>query len=88
MSDKPQADVLFTVEVGDVVQALKRVLEEGGDGPGNSSAAPCTPGWVHAEEGELGVVVHTEPGYHPTVRFHRTGTATCAVEDVEFKVVA
>jgi hypothetical protein len=34
-------------------------------------------GWVSAEEGEEGTVVHVEKGYWPTVRFDNTGAATC-----------
>lgn len=42
------------------------------------------PGPIHAEPGELGMVVHTEPGFWPTVRFDRTGTATCVTpQEVE-----
>ena len=42
------------------------------------------PGPLHATSGELGTVVHTEPGFWPTVRFDRSGTATCVThEEVE-----
>lgn len=81
---RPGFEPLFGVEVGDVVQAIKTILEEGGDGPPNPNAGPCEAGWVHAENGDLGVVVHVEPGFHPTVRWHRTGTATACVEGSEF----
>lgn len=84
----PNFEPLFGVEVGDTVQAIKTILEEGGDGPPNPSATPCTPGWVHAENGDLGVVIHTEPGFCPTIRWNRTGTATCCSEGTEFIHVA
>jgi hypothetical protein len=42
------------------------------------------PGPIHATPGELGTVVHTEPGFWPTVTFDRTGTSTCVTpEEVE-----
>jgi hypothetical protein len=37
-------------------------------------------GWVSAETGEEGVVVHVEKGYWPTVRFDKTGCATCVTD--------
>lgn len=43
-------------------------------------------GWVSAEAGELGTVVHTQKGYWPTVRFDQTGCATC-VTDLEVEQV-
>lgn len=39
-------------------------------------------GWVSAEAGEQGEVVHVQDGYWPTVRFEKTGCATC-VTDLE-----
>lgn len=47
---------------GQRVKALIQIVED--------------PDWVHAEPGDTGVVVFTEPGYYPTVRFDRTDTAT------------
>lgn len=43
-------------------------------------------GWVSAEPGELGTVVHVQEGYWPTVRFDGTGCATC-VTDLEVEPV-
>jgi len=80
-------DPLFGVDEGDVVQAIKTITEEGNEEP-DPNAKPCTRGWVHAEAGDLGVVVHVEPGIHPTVRWHRTGTATMCMEGSEFIHVA
>ncbi len=67
--------------VGDRVQAKRRILEEGGTGEPDPEAKPCTKGWTHADKGELGSVVHVEPGYLPTVRFDRTNTATIVSEE-------
>lgn len=52
------------------------------DLPGNAN-----PGPIHAEPGELGTVVHVEPGFWPTVTFDRTGTSTC-VTDQEVEAVS
>ncbi len=37
-------------------------------------------GWVSAEAGEEGTVVHQEEGSWPTVRFDVTGAATCVFD--------
>lgn len=47
---------------GDVVRATMQILEEGLGGTPRKNAEPCTPGWVHAEKGEYGQVMHVEPG--------------------------
>ena len=63
------------LQEGQRVRAKTQVL----DLPGQPD-----PGPIHAEPGELGTVVHTEPGFWPTVRFDRTGTATCVTpQEVE-----
>lgn len=64
------------LELGDIVVARTRVY----DLPGQPD-----PGLIHAEAGEEGMVVHTEPGCWPTVRFTRTKTATM-VTDQEVKL--
>lgn len=37
-------------------------------------------GWVSAEAGEEGTVIHVQPGYWPTVRFDKTRCATCVTD--------
>lgn len=49
------------------------------DLPGNVDQGP-----IHANVGEIGVVIHVEDGFWPTVRFDRTGTSTCVTS---FEVV-
>lgn len=39
------------------------------------------PGPVHAEQDELGTVVHVEKGFWPTIRFDRTRTCTDVTDD-------
>jgi hypothetical protein len=41
-------------------------------------------GWVSANAGEMGTVVHAQEGLWPTVRFDQTGCATCVTD---FEVV-
>jgi hypothetical protein len=43
-------------------------------------------GWVSAEKGETGTVVHAQDGLWPTVQFDETGASTC-VTDFEVEVV-
>jgi len=45
------------------------------DLPGEADMGP-----IHAEAGDEGTVVHTQSGLFPTVRFDRTGGATCVTE--------
>ena len=40
----------------------------------------------HADPGDTGVVVHTEPGVWPTVQFTKTGTMTCVTPDEVEKI--
>lgn len=77
---------LIEVEEGDRVRAMIQVLEEGPGGTPNPDAKPCETGWVHAEPGDLGTVVHVEPGLHPTVRFDKTKTATCVMVGQEVEL--
>ena len=68
---------------GDVVRA-KVTVTESGNPPGDETATFPQPQYIHAKPGELGDVVHTEPGFHPTVMFRRTKTATIVLpEEVE-----
>lgn len=64
------------LQEGARVRAKITVFE---DGPDSNSH-------IHALPGELGTVIHVEPGFWPTVRFDRTRTAT-AVFDVEVEEV-
>jgi hypothetical protein len=57
---------------GQRVRALIRVY----DLPGNDDQGP-----IRAEPGEEGVVEFVEEGYWPTVRFDRTGCATCVTDE-------
>ena len=76
------ADNAMSLKVGDRVRARIRVLEEGPNSSYDPNAKSCTPGWLHAEPGELGTVVHADPPQvWPTVRFDRTGTATCVIDE-------
>lgn len=78
---------------GDRVKARVRVTESG-DSIGDPAlpffakeGSPKTnPGYVHAELGEEGVVVHVEPNCWPTVRFDRTKTST-TVTDLEVEKI-
>lgn len=73
-------------EVGDRVKAIIQITENG-KLPGDPSARPLDSGWIHAEPGDLGTVVHWHDGVWPTVKFDRTNTATC-VTDKEIELVA
>lgn len=64
------------LRVGQRVKALIKVWDGG----------PDSGDFLHAEAGELGTVVHVEPGFWPTVRFDRSGTSTC-VSDFEVEPV-
>lgn len=71
------------LKVGDKVRALKTVTESG-EGEGDPKAQFPDPNYIHATRGDTGKVVHTEPGYLPTVMFDRRGTATIVKsEEVE-----
>lgn len=59
------------LKLGDRVVARFRIF----DLPQSTLNADWGP--VHAEAFEEGVVVHVQEGHWPTVRFNRTGTATC-----------
>jgi hypothetical protein len=61
-SDKPGE----WLKAGQRVRSIGKVYDTGIPGD-----------WLHAEPGEFGTVEHTEPDNWPTVRFDRTGTATC-----------
>lgn len=65
------------LQLNDRVRAKTQVF----DLPGNPD-----PGCIHAEPGELGTVVHVQIDHWPTVRFDRTGTATC-VTDAEVEKI-
>lgn len=65
------------LKLGDRVRAKRRVF----DLPGKDN-----PGPIHAEPGEEGVVVHTEFGSWPTVRFDKTNTATCVTDSEVEKI--
>lgn len=73
----PQLSRCAFLNLGERVRAKTRVF----DLPDTSN-----PGPVHAEAGELGTVEHTEPGCWPTVRFDRTGTATCVTDEEVEKI--
>lgn len=62
---------------------VKAVIQitESGKLPGDPEAKPLDSGWIHAEPGELGTVVHSDGGFLPSVRFDRTGTVTCVRDD-------
>lgn len=65
-------------KVGDRVVAVQLVTEDGG--PEIPTAEPCKDGWVHARAGEEGEIIFTGDDISiPTVRFDRTGTATCVI---------
>ena len=75
------------IEVGARVRAKHTITEDGSDPDPNAEL--MGPGYVHAEEGEEGVVVYIEMQGDDvvlTVRFDRTGTA-CVVGDIEVKVI-
>lgn len=63
------------VKVGDKVVA-ESTITEGGEYPGDTSAKFPAPRYIHAVEGDIGVVEHVDEAGLPTVRFERTGTAT------------
>lgn len=64
------------VKVGDRVVAEGRITEGGAGHPGKESAKFPDPHYIHAEEGDIGVVSGVNDDGLPTVRFERTGTAT------------
>lgn len=67
--------LIFFLEEGTRVRAKMRIY----DLPGTAD-----PGPIRAESGDLGTVEHVEEGVLPTVRFDRTGGATCVThEEVE-----
>ena len=70
-------NVNFAAE-GNLVRAKITVY----DLPGNKD-----PGVIHAEPGELGIVVHKEEGDWPTIKFFRTGTYTMATDE-EVEVIS
>ena len=59
------------LRLGQRVRAKITVEEEG----------PGTDSFVHAVPGEEGVCVGVDEGFWPTVRFDRTGTATCVTDE-------
>lgn len=81
------------MEIGTRVRAIKQIVEN--DTKPDPNAKPCTSGWVHAEPGDEGRIVHSEPWGNLrtrgcskleidnqlayTVGFERTGTATLVV---------
>lgn len=68
------------MKVGDRVRALVTVTEDGmgvGDPSLKSFSTAADGAYIHALPGEEGEVVHTQECTWPTVRFDRTGTATC-----------
>ncbi len=63
-------------ELDDLVSAEHELTEAGWGTAGDPDAVFPEPAYIHATIGDHGTVVDiTEDGY-PTVRFHRTGTAT------------
>lgn len=60
------------LKLGDRVRAKFRIWDQPNIGE--------TWGWVSAEAGELGTVVHVQKGCWPTVRFDDTGCATCVTD--------
>jgi hypothetical protein len=70
---------VMQLRVGDRVRAKIRVF----DFPGNKDPRwhDGTSGPVHAEPGEEGVVVWTQEGLYPCVKFDRTGTRTDVTGD-------
>jgi hypothetical protein len=80
------------IEEGSRVRATNQVTEDGGEADPN--AEPLGPGWVHAEAGDEGSVLHIEQARSLeegledtaaiTVQFDRTGTVcTVFIEEVE-----
>lgn len=78
------------MKIGTPVRALTQIVEE--DQEPDPNAKSCMPGWVHAEPGDVGEVVHVEPlsnlcpedpdveGLGITVGFTRTGSATLVLD--------
>jgi len=67
-----------------IVKATKVITEGGGDTDPDPKLGPIEgPGYIHALEDDIGVVVGNDAtlGNVPTVRFYRTGTATIVGED-------
>jgi hypothetical protein len=63
------------MKVGQRVRARRRIIES--DCRADTKARRCEDGWVHAERGDEGEIIFvSEEDNLPTVRFHRTGTAT------------
>jgi hypothetical protein len=65
--------------VGQKVMATRRIVE--GDVAGDESAKFPDRAYIHAEDGDTGVVEHIDGDGEPTVRFDRTGTATVVGPD-------
>lgn len=62
---------------GERVKAVVQITESG-ETPGNVNAKPLDADWIHA--GDSGTVEHWHEGVWPTVRFDRTGTASCVMD--------
>lgn len=71
---------LLEAKEGDRIRAKIRVYDLPGEnfGPPDAEVKAKWPqaDTIHAEPGEEGVVVYTEPGVFPTATFIRTGTST------------
>jgi hypothetical protein len=70
--------------VNDKVRAACRIVEDGTK-QGKKGLPFPNPEYIHAEEGDEGVVEYVSGAGIPTVRFNRTGTATVvAPEEVDY----
>ena len=79
------------IKVGTRVRVLHTITDDGG--PPDESAEAVGPGYIHAREGEEGVVIHIENALTPegptdeaaiNVEFDRTGTVSMVLaEEIE-----
>jgi hypothetical protein len=79
-----QKDMVYPFCERTIVRALKVITEGGEDTKPDPGLKPIEgPGYIHAWENDLGVVVGVDSGIGniPTVRFYRTGTATIVGDD-------
>lgn len=81
MTELRSIDTAPTYEEDDEVVARHEVTECGIGTIGDPDAVFPEPAYIHAIEGDTGTVVHINIDGYPTVRFHRTGTATLVHPD-------
>jgi hypothetical protein len=66
----------FPYDEGTKVMATQTITESGAK-PNPAAKNLLDPGWIHAQPGDIGVVVHVDrTRMIPTIKFERTGTAT------------